>query len=313
VDLPVHQKMSFWNDVSSRTFAPMEIVPGHREHFDGKLSRQVLGPLALADVCSAAGVIHHTRSHIARADDRGYTLVAPIRAGFNISLGHEASVALRTGEFCLLDQTRPYRLTLDQFAQTFCVGLEGRYLRDFLPDPQRVVGKVMRPVHSASRLLVLLFENLSKELQQNCMSPMTPAFAHSLTSFIAAAYSEVIDVAESSVLQSRKRCIRRFVDEHLHDPELRPAAIARQFAISGRYLRLMFESENEPLSAYILRRRLEQCARLLRDPSWRGQSITEIALRNGFNNPTHFGSAFKKRFGMTPREYRCTGASLVGT
>jgi AraC family transcriptional activator of tynA and feaB len=307
VGLPRRRKMSFWNDVSSATFAPMEIVPGDHESFEGRLRRELLGRLALADVCSEPSVIHHTHSHIARAEDLGYTLVAPIAGGFTISRADEPGVALRPGEFCLLDQTRPYRLTLDRFAQTFCVGLEGRHLREFLPDPEGVVGKVVRPVHSASRMLVLLLESLSKELWRDGEKGLPPAFAHSLTSFIAAAYADVTEIADSSVIEARKRRIRQFVDERLHDPRLRPAAIARRFDISGRYLRLIFESEDETLSAYILRRRLDNCARLLRDPSWRGHSITDIALGSGFNNPTHFGSVFKTRFGMTPRDFRARG------
>jgi AraC-like DNA-binding protein len=68
----------------------------------------------------------------------------------------------------------------------------------------------------------------------------------------------------------------------------------------------LFESEDERPSAYVMRRRLENSARLLRGASWRGRTVTDIALRNGFNNVSHFGFAFKRRFGMTPRDYRVT-------
>jgi AraC-like DNA-binding protein len=80
--------------------------------------------------------------------------------------------------------------------------------------------------------------------------------------------------ADRSILESRKLRIKRYIEEQLHDPLLRPATVAQHFGISTRYLRLMFESDREPLSAYLLRRRLERCAR------------------------------FRKRFGVTPRDYR---------
>jgi AraC family transcriptional activator of tynA and feaB len=313
VGLSLRRKMSFWNDVSSATFAPMEIVPGNRGHFEGRLRREIVGQLALADVCSEPSVIHHTRTHIARAAECGYTLVAPVAGGFTISMATAGDVVLRPGEFCLLDQTRPYRLTLHRFAQTFCVGLGARYLREFLPEPDAVVGKIGRQVQSASRILVRLMGSLSHELQHDRDQGMTPAFAHSLASFIAAAYADVMEVPESCVVESRKRSIRLFIQEQLHDPHLRPAAVARHFEISGRYLRLIFESDGETPSAYILRLRLEKCARLLRDRAWRRRSITEIALSNGFNNSTHFGSVFRRRFGMTPREYRACDVGHPGS
>jgi AraC-like DNA-binding protein len=165
----------------------------------------------------------------------------------------------------------------------------------------------MRPVNSTSRMLSMLLQQLSHELEADRTRTMTPAFAQCLTGFVATAYSEAVEPADSSVLQSRKLRIKHYIEEQLHDPLLRPAEIARRFGISTRYLRLMFESDHEPLSAYLLRRRLERCARLLRDPAWHGQTITDIALRNGFNNLTYFGSAFRKRFGVTPRDYRGAG------
>ena len=33
-------------------------------------------------------------------------------------------------------------------------------------------------------------------------------------------------------------------------------------------------------------------------------SVTEIAFRNGFNDPSHFSRAFRDRFGTTPGGYR---------
>ena len=304
--LPARRKVPFWNEISSETFAPLEVVPADRERFEARLCRETLGSMALADVCSAAGVVHHTDAHIARADDRGYTLIMPINSGFQVSLGHRPGFALRAGEFCLLDQCRPYSLTLPQFTRTFCVALDGPALRGLIPDVQRVVGIPMRPVNSTSRMLSMLLQQLSQELEEDRTRTLTSAFAHCLTGFVATAYSEAVEPAESSILQSRKLHIKHYIEEQLHDPLLRPAEIARRFGISPRYLRLMFESDREPLSVYLLRRRLERCALLLRDPAWRSRTITDIALRNGFNNLTYFGSAFRKRFGVTPRDYRAS-------
>jgi AraC family transcriptional regulator, positive regulator of tynA and feaB len=307
-NVPGRRKLRFWNEISSETFAPMEVVARDPEAFEGKLSREHLGPIGLAEVCTSPGVVHHTELHVARADDRGYTLVAPLAGGFHVDLGTQPAFELRVGEFCLIDHCRPYRLTHVESGRTFCVGLGRRLLREFIPEPDRVVGMRMQPVCSTSRMLVSLLQNLSQEMEQGCVGGTTPALAHSLAhslaSFIAAAYSEVAEVSDESVLHTRRAAIKGYVDERLHDAQLRPAEVARHFGISDRYLRLIFESEGEPLSAYLLRRRLEGCARQLRDALWRGRTITEIAFAHGFNSATYFGHAFKRRFGMTPTDYR---------
>ncbi|MGL6200378.1 MAG: helix-turn-helix transcriptional regulator [Lachnospiraceae bacterium] len=39
-------------------------------------------------------------------------------------------------------------------------------------------------------------------------------------------------------------------------------------------------------------------------------SVTNIALENGFNNISYYNRLFKKQFGITPREYRCRSSIL---
>jgi transcriptional regulator GlxA family with amidase domain len=75
------------------------------------------------------------------------------------------------------------------------------------------------------------------------------------------------------------------------------------FHISLRYLYLLFGDESTSVSRWIMERRLEHCRRQL-VCSHRSFTITEVALRWGFNDPAHFSRAFKKRCGVSPRAYR---------
>jgi AraC-like DNA-binding protein len=67
---------------------------------------------------------------------------------------------------------------------------------------------------------------------------------------------------------------------------------------------MIFATSSETVSSYILRRRLEECARQLSDPHWSGHSIAEIAFAWGFNSASHFTRSFRDRFGASPRHYR---------
>jgi AraC-like DNA-binding protein len=58
------------------------------------------------------------------------------------------------------------------------------------------------------------------------------------------------------------------------------------------------------MSAYILRRRVEECARQMSDPNWSGHTLTEIAFSWGFNSAAHFTRSFREQFGSAPRDYR---------
>jgi AraC-like DNA-binding protein len=97
---------------------------------------------------------------------------------------------------------------------------------------------------------------------------------------------------------------RLYIEQHLRTPDLTPCSIASKLKLSPRYLRMIFASGNETVSAYILRRRLEECARQIEDPRWSDHSITEIAFSWGFNSAPHFTRSFRDRYGIAPRRYR---------
>jgi AraC-like DNA-binding protein len=84
---------------------------------------------------------------------------------------------------------------------------------------------------------------------------------------------------------------------------LTPSSIAQACQINVRYMHRLYALEKETLARYILRRRLEECARALASP-YRSRSITEIAFAYGFKSATHFGRAFRQRYRVTPGKYR---------
>lgn len=117
--------------------------------------------------------------------------------------------------------------------------------------------------------------------------------------------AQAAPVPASIVASARLR-----IERDLRDPALSPSRVAARLRMSPRHLRALFAAGDETVSAYILRRRLEECARELADPERRSASITEIAFGWGFNNPPLFTRSFRERFGMSPRQYRACAGSL---
>jgi AraC-like DNA-binding protein len=74
--------------------------------------------------------------------------------------------------------------------------------------------------------------------------------------------------------------------------------------MTPRYLHHLFSDQEETVARYILRRRLDACARALVSNAQRGRTVTAIAFDHGFNSPTHFGRVFRAKFDMTPLEFR---------
>lgn len=73
------------------------------------------------------------------------------------------------------------------------------------------------------------------------------------------------------------------------------------------YLCRLFRQEmNTTPHKYLANLRLEAAASMLRQGA--GRSVTEIARACGYSDPLYFSRVFKKRYGVSPREYGKTAA-----
>jgi AraC-like DNA-binding protein len=102
--------------------------------------------------------------------------------------------------------------------------------------------------------------------------------------------------------------VRRAVRRHLRSPSLGPDKLCREAATSRSQLYRLLEDEGG-VARYIQRRRLSESFAILCDTS-NNFSIAAIAETLCFADASNFSRAFRREFGMSPREVRT--ASLVG-
>jgi AraC-like DNA-binding protein len=303
--LAAPRKVAYWNALNSETFAAMEITPRNVNAFSGELRREPIGALTLMDVHSDAVRIRHTQSHIGRVTTPSYLLLTPLQGDFQMHFGRQPPQRVATGEYCLLDHAQPYELQHGDAVRVLCLDIPRTALNALLPRPQAAVGRVMRAESTVSRLVAVLLRDIAVEIMTPTSTRIAPMLAQGILGFVAAAYAEESEIT-LPMAAARRLALLACIDRRLPDPQLCPADIAREAGVSPRRLRELLAEGGESFSVYVLRRRLEHCAQMLRDASWRHNSITEIAFRAGFNNATHFGYAFKQRYGRTPRDFRST-------
>ena len=94
-----------------------------------------------------------------------------------------------------------------------------------------------------------------------------------------------------------------YVNRHLTDRRLSVRTVCRQFRISPRTLHNVFADSELTFAATVRALRLERCAQILADPA-SDTTITEVGLAHGFDAPESFSRAFRRRFGVSPRQMR---------
>lgn len=105
-----------------------------------------------------------------------------------------------------------------------------------------------------------------------------------------------LHTTDQQILQAARLICQRYMEP------LTSAQIARAVGFSPNYLSRKFRSATGiGLHEYVVFVRLQHAAQELVSTS---DSITTIALRCGFSDSNYFKDSFKKKYGVTPRNYR---------
>jgi AraC family transcriptional activator of tynA and feaB len=303
--LPVQGRTAAWNALYSSRMSHVEFTPGDRDKFGAELRIGQFGPMKLArlmvDRCSVERGLHHIMPHGPRL--------------FNFLLQAEGSSTfyhcgnasrLEAGDVVLVDTALPHHFCTQDVSVTVMARVQSDLLRAYLPSPEQFCGVPLTKAVGISATAAAMMKSLA-EVPDSGVGPACEArIARYLLEMISMSYASgsQIEAGSSAILWQRRNSVVRYIEDNLRDPELTPATVATNLRISSRYLRTIFAVSGEKVSAYILRRRLEECARQIRSSAWHGHTMIEIAFSWGFNSAPHFTRSFRSQFGETPRDYR---------
>ena len=82
-----------------------------------------------------------------------------------------------------------------------------------------------------------------------------------------------------------------------------PAVVAQQLAMSEATLRRRLAAASTTFSALLTEARLAHGLQLVMTGR---QSLLDVALASGYQSPSRFAAAFRRRFGLTPSALRAT-------
>jgi len=310
--LAPRRRLEFWNDLASSTFTPIVSDPLDLNAFRPSLTRASAGEVLLSEVHSSPSIVRHTPEHVARTRNAMFFLHVQLE-GRSCNRQDGREVCLEPGDFTLFDNKRPYQMRFDAPTTALIVGIPDRPMRCHIAHPESVVALAMR----RGDPFVALFTDFLQRLWALCSSdtgPVNHGIGNALLSLIGGAYASVPQAQSrgDSVSECRRLRIVRYVEDHLGEADLSPAKIAAAFRTTPRNVHMLFSRGGETLCRYILRRRLEECARLLTDRTHLARTISDVAFDLGFSSLTHFGKVFHNQFGMSPSEYRNAHEQTAG-
>jgi AraC-like DNA-binding protein len=301
-DLPAKDGLSYWSSVLKRMEVDAAAPTGKR--FLARLRRLSGRNGEFWDHYSDTLHVNRTRVRCARDGGDEIYVGLMMDGDSNLSRG-DRRVALRTGDIYVVDFSRPVRAEWMAHRELGLV-IDRRHVSAALGSAADVaaVFKARSGVAAlfASHLRVLASE-ASRLSDIERIEAIEVAIQLALILLRAGpAAPEKLDGAALIAIA------RRLIAERLSEPELTADDIAKALGCSRATLYRHFEREGAGVVETIRDLRLDAARdRLAAEPSSR---INDLAFRCGFLDQSSFNRMFKRRFGVTPGEFRAASTDV---
>lgn len=305
-DMPKAGRLTRWNEFISETFADMRVEPENVSDFHASLSRIKIGAMGLSwySTTASSGLVDVGRVGAWSAPIGEAFLLAVQEVGTTI--GHYLGRTIETspGEMVLLDAGRPWRIESADAMCAVAVKIPADRLLKMISDPESACGiRLGQEIPGIAMAGVLLLEI------KNAIAAAPHAdwsmYEDVLLSVVAAALQCVPETdRRPTKLGSQRRQACAFIERNLDNPDLDVNVIASELHTSTRSIQRTFGEIGFTPRGYIIERRVDVAADRLKRRDFRDLSITDIAFSVGFNDLSHFIRSFRKKWGMSPRDFR---------
>ncbi|MEH0885325.1 transcriptional regulator FeaR [Enterobacter sp. UNJFSC 003] len=266
--------------------------------FIGELETSYARSLKLSTVTAAGVNLFRTRQEIKNGNDAWFYTVFQLDGSAEIEQDDRRAI-LKAGDITLLDASRPCSINWQDKSRQISLLLP----RQIIEQQYRFQEVSCALALSRSLPTVQLSHRLLQESMGNAdlSERESEAALEAMVCLLRPAFQQREPAQPRKERQFQN--VLLLIDDHIQSESLRPEWIAAQSGMSVRSLYRMFADKGLVVAQYIKNRRLDLCAQMLR-ATREDEKLAGIGYSWGFADHSHFSTAFKQRFGVSPGEYR---------
>jgi AraC-like DNA-binding protein len=311
-DVSPADRHEYLHQLTAATWVPMELrtecpAPDYWAEFRAS----GLGPMQVVVMDVMPITVRRTAPLIAREDPDLFKLFMVCDGGRSAVGQDGQQTALSTADFALYDTRRPYEVNCGLGEDRPVRLLTFMFPPSLLPVSAARLRRLAAVRFAATAGVGDLTAQFLLHLARN-IDHYSPAEAARLSmaalEVLGTRLARELDVRDWGTPESRRHAllttVQAFIQQHLGDSQLSPAAIAAAHHISLRSLHQLFHDEGLTVAGWIRQRRLERCRRVLADPALAERPVAAIAARWGYPSAAEFSRAFRTAHGVPPAEYR---------
>jgi len=224
-------------------------------------------------------------------------------------------MVIRTGlmasvvqDLVLLDATRSWTTEAMSPVRMTIVKLPADKVLKALGDPEAVCEVRLGGKDPKVALAASMLASMNRAIQSDPQGGCDDAFEDLVLEVLAVLFGDIATPSADQRKGGQRREACAFIERRLDDPGLGVGAIADALGASPRSVQRLFMAVGTTPRQYILDRRLSAAAERLRKTAGGGSSITDVAYAVGFNDLSYFTRSFRKKLGLSPRQYRKVSA-----
>jgi AraC family transcriptional regulator, positive regulator of tynA and feaB len=306
-DVPAPDREGRLEELVSATHVGMDVHLGPERpaaSFRAWVRRRRIEDLVLVDVgCDPCSGIRGRR-RAARAESL-YLGVTIVRQGRETVIAGDATADLRPGNAVVWRSDQPVRFRVHetQIKRTLLIPMAA--LSEISGGAGLLRTEALDGAAPSTQLLTGYLDVLARTMSRLTAPAVSAARQAALELFAAAVRQHGGSAAGATVFPTLA-ALENWIEKRLLVGDVTPAAIAAAHGMSVRSVYRIFEEADETVSGFVRARRL---ARACRDLAAGTDPISDIAVRWGFSDASHFARAFRAQYGCAPRDYRAAAAA----
>lgn len=302
--VPPAERRDYWSAGIAERFFPMEVESVGAPLFEARLAGGRMGPVGVQSIQGLAHRVARTQRMISIADPECVLLYLMTKGSIHIEQD-DRSCALRPGDIACQDTSRPSTFEGREGFEVLVFSIPKWFIGS---QAEGIARRSATRVDSGRERLAGQATPFLAQLARTTVSgegfpgPDGEDAAGMLLPLMRSMYG-VQDTADPcSRPEALHARMKRYVMDHLHDPDLGPEQIAQAHYVSTRYVHKIFAASGTGVSSWIRERRFEGAVgELRRSPD---STIAAVASRWGYRHPASFSRAFREVHGCTPSDAR---------
>lgn len=288
-----------WRDVVSTMIHNVEVGHVISQGFAAGISARRHDDISCGSFWSKPHELRGGREHMSESGSGGYLVSWQIEGMACVEQDGQ-QLTQKPGMVTIVDGRRPMHVRFPNDVRRIVAKFPARILEQRFPSLISRHAVSFEPSGPFASMLLAYLTELSSDnspLSDADMEPVVENIAN-LLNIVASTNG----LASCDSKELRRQALLRLIRQHACDPELSLAFVADKLHVSRRLVQQMLKENNTSFTDFLTQERLQLAAGKL-TPEF-DFPVSQVAYVSGFSDISHFNHVFKRRYSMSPSDYR---------